>query len=428
MAALIIKTTNQVGKFFRKEVVLMKKLLSIALVAVMLLTVSAVALADDTTVFIPSKLSKLGVDMEAPEFISLSTSNDGSDIVLEFSETPDWGGVNWSEGWENMVFDGDSTYVTSRDGHDKQPGKWAWTSGDVTCDPLTGAMIFAKDVEDVWVDGVKQNFKKGDFVPKAVQGNYHGTGGEYAYMAGKGNVKAEYNLWGHVNYYVVTTDEDYFQTGMEGASTDITYTYYKIPGDSGYYVSSVVTTYPDTDETDIVKVQADWRNDENYSLASYRITYATSETEQYEIIYAPATSSVLQYKYHPNDWSLDTAYVTWFRTDEDADGTADHRYSVPKDAPEMKGIISGVVTPKGKVVVGSPFSVTHYTQDEVVGGFYRKGSLTLVSGSGKKLGNWYKFEGTEDKDGVKTNKTGKQYKNSKYGLKKCTAFPSPRVQ
>ena len=123
MAALIIKTTNQVGKFFRKEVVLMKKLLSIALVAVMLLTVSAVALADDTTVFIPSKLSKLGVDMEAPEFITLSTSNDGSDIVLEFSETPDWGGVNWSEGWENMVFDGDSTYVTSRDGHDKQPGQ-----------------------------------------------------------------------------------------------------------------------------------------------------------------------------------------------------------------------------------------------------------------------------------------------------------------
>jgi hypothetical protein len=55
------------------------RILSLALIVAMLLTVSAVAFADDTTVYIPKKLVKLGVP-DKPHAPKLTTSNDGNDI------------------------------------------------------------------------------------------------------------------------------------------------------------------------------------------------------------------------------------------------------------------------------------------------------------------------------------------------------------
>jgi len=388
------------------------RILSLALIVAMLLTVSAVAFADDTTVYIPKKLVKLGVP-DKPHAPKLTTSNDGNDIELQFGEKVDYAIVNWSEGEELLDVDDTGYAVTSRDGHKLQPGTQAFNSTATYkdedgkthlrfgCDPLTGKII---------------DKATGDIIPTevAVEAGIHVVYGDEAYVAGKGSVRASYARSGHINYIVKTTEEDYFQTGLEGAKSEITYTYYKqkvlrnkntgkTGYESGYYVSTVSATYPAGEEYPcIVKVQADYRNDENNTLASYKITYATSDSETYEITYAPATNTVLQ---------MGSKFYNSIAGVDIPDNTASHQY-----APGV--------------------ALIHRNQDQVVCGLYRKGSLVLCSGSGKKLGNWYKYNGTVNaynipeylKSNAKVNNLGKQYKNSKYGLKKCTSFASPRVE
>ena len=441
----------------------MKKLLSIALVAVMLLTVSA-ALADDTTVFIPAKLSKLGVELEPSYMITLTTSADDDGIEFSFSEKPDWAVVVWPEGSENLDVDDDGSAYSERDGHLRQPGTYSymdtWSKYDAplyyvsdpakaddpstvkqtfdatqwpvpdktdpskqatksrlvwTCDPLTG-LLYNRETDTYYTGAEAQEL-----------GIAHFTGGNYAYYAGKGEWSWEYSRDGQINSATHTINTDYFDTGLEVVKTEIKYSFYKIKvlknkktdkwgSDSGFYVSSVKTSYADSEDSDIVEVETQWRNDDDFSLATYKITYATSETEQYKITYAPATSSTLGYKTNPWDGAHKHATTVY--------NVHGEKITIPADAPDM-ALIGGVYSSKGKRL-GDASYVMHCTEDEVLCGLYTKGSLQLVSGSGKKLGNWYKFEGF-DTSSLK-NKSGKQYKNSKYGLKKCTAFPSPRVK
>ena len=115
------------------------KILSVALVAMMVLSLSAVALADDTTVYIPARLSKLGVDAVVDDFVYPTLSvkmssrvatygnpddptdpcpylaGEDADYLFYFSEKPDWAGATVSSldgGWISIDVD-DSGFGTS---------------------------------------------------------------------------------------------------------------------------------------------------------------------------------------------------------------------------------------------------------------------------------------------------------------------------
>ncbi len=428
-----------------------KRFISAALIAMLLLTLSSAALADDTTVFIPGRLLKLDLP-DRPSAIKLTTTNDKkNNIEFQFSEKPDSAIINWFEGPEIMDVDDSGYYITSRDGHILQPGAVANNSDEkciiypdqsrkgvkilrYTCDPLTGK-IYDRMTDELLTTREAQAL------------GIHTVSGDNAYVATKGNVTATYDRGGKVIEIVLKTNEDYFKTGMEGAEAEITFTYFKQHVlrdkaknkwgyDSGYYVSSVAVNYPAGNY--IARVQTDWRNDENNTLASYRITYATSDKEKYEIIYAPATGSVLQSPVVDltTGETIDTNFRTSFkqRVGYDLNGNPIYEtVTIPANAPDKKidwyydGYTQTPTGTQGTVYVKDAY-IIHHDKDEVLGGFYYRGKTILSAGSGKNLKKWYKWNGTTEVNGVIRNNNGKQYSNSKYGLKPCTSFPSPRVE
>lgn len=263
------------------------RVLSAALAAVMLLSVCALALSEETSVYIPERIAKLGLP-EMPEYITLKTrtesasvysdSDSGSgkiraveegDIALYFSQKPDWAGVIWMDGWETLEVDEDGYAVTNTENHTTQPGIWA-TSGPV--DLVSGLPEWR------WNDG-----------------------GDYAFLAGVGAVVCQYGRSGSINYVEYTVEEDFFRTGMAGASTIIRWEPVKVTNYSArdevqyetstitWYVSCVTATYPAGNA--ITGVRADYRNDARNTLGRYTITYATSDTETYTITYAPAAQN-----------------------------------------------------------------------------------------------------------------------------------------
>ena len=225
-----------------------------------------------------------------------------------------------------------------------------------------------------------------------IDSTIHSVSGDDAFVAGKGPVSVGYGRSGRINYVLLNTETDYFLTGLPGAYTTIRYE--RCDNEPGWYVSSVETTYQKGDY--IAAVQAEYRNDAVNSLGSYRVTYDDGRDGLYTITYAPNSRTVLQ---------VGTNFVTWYRTDTDRDGFPDTLNTVPSDAPTQ------TISKAGGVNV----ALIHHDTDEILSGVYVKGGLTLTSGSGKKLGSWYKDR-------------SKQYPNEKYGLRPCTSFPSPRVE
>ncbi len=374
------------------------RIVSVALAVMMVLSLSAVSLAEPTgTVYIPDRIAKLNLPDRPAYIISLKTHTESAPmfdefgnpvmsttckdrythayvqntgivedavIELQFSKKPDWAGVIWAEGFENLEVDDNGYAVTSMEGHLRQPGTW---SASGPCDPITG------------------------------KPSWHVTGGDYAYMAGKGPVSVQYGRNGHINYVDYTVEEDFFQTGMEGCSTVIRYEPVTIMGDSDpkdakitmWYISTVTATYPAGNS--IVGVSAVYRNDEKNKLASYKISYAASETETYVITYAPSTATLVE-NHMDYKWPMDS------------NPPDDAIVKLPGNAPS-----ENVVDASGKVL----FSVHHYTADEpIYGEYYKNGELKAVTGSGNKINKWYKPG------------HGKEVK----GLKPLSSFKSVRVK
>ena len=521
------------------------RILSVSLAAILLLSVAGVSFAaKDTPVYIPGRVAKLGLP-DMPDYLTLKTKTeravmkdrqgnkiyqtetwsvngvevtfpkydyngnpipvygivDDAKIELQFSDKPDWAGVIWADGYETLSLDESGYAATSMEGHRLQPGINVVKS---YCDPMTGRVL--KKLDD----------------------------GDYAYLAGKDNVTVQYGRSGKVNYVEYTVDQDFFRTGMEGASTVIrwepveiptdcyeeekskicyltwcldpgqtpvngypsvtnpgrtpvesfqtnvwgniainennkvcyclngkmnllptdgscyydpqTYILYdhkgnilavlpaetccddKVPPqpyDPGYnpdtccvqipvickgdavpltvwYISRVTATYPTGNY--IVEVEADWRNDEKKSLASYKVSYEPKKGEIYKITYSPSTTTILENhntgEFYPwiSDGTPSTNLESYIK-----------KASGDREAREFRGVY-----------------LHHYTEDEVLSGLYTSGDTILCSGSGKNLKKWYKYYGTEKlENGIKVNNNGKQVR--KNGLKPCTYFISPRV-
>ena len=399
------------------------RILSVALVALMVMSLSAMALAEDTAVFIPSKLAKLGdvptIDDVEDKVFYLSTKTESvptygnpdnpydpcpilavedADIDLWFTDAngnpfkPDWAGVNWAEGWENLEIDEDGHAQTSMEGHIRQPGTWVWNNPDTTCDPLTGEIVWRED---------------GTPAPDWC----HQTGGDYPYSAGKTyedgtEVKISFGRNGTISSIeYVMPETDFFRTGFEGATTTVKFDRVtvastsatartgKIRRDTYFYTFSVCADYPAGNP--IVRVETEWRNDAKQNLATYRISFAPTENEVYKITYAPNTVTMLENHLYswPSDKNPADAMIT----------------KLPGNMGSMN-IYTDPTDPTSPVLA----SIHHYTGDEVVyGEYYKNGSLKAVSGSGNNLGKWYKPG------------HGKQVKGIKYP---CTYFKSPRVK
>ena len=490
------------------------RFLTLALAAVLLVSVAAPALAaDKTTVFIPHTIDKLGLP-ERPAALSLKTETDravmkdqwgntiyktdkygnivtdyngnyipvyGTDdnavIHVQFSQKPDWAYIVWPEGNENLECDDTGHAEVQTYGHLRQPGTWVWNDPNTVCDPLTGEIIWRRcagqlptvvppcwgtyTYNDVKADAlnVEPAEINADFAgeeapepdvpvdnatalpgttcpqyPDPTGTQYpddtcpyqdyetwyqywlryyqycvapetaHVTGGDYAYMAGKGDVAAQYGRSGKINYIEYTVQKDFFRTGMDGAYTVIRYEPVTLVNyneederqkTTVWYISRVTATYPSGNY--IVGVEADYRNDKPRSLASYRITYETKNNETYKITYSPSTNTMLQAGGEFYDVSSTT-------------------YPSTRIAAGQAGVAQGR---QGKVYL------LHHVEDEVLCGEYYAGNQTLMSGSGKYLKKWYKYYGKGVLNGVVVNNNGRQVK--KKGLKACTSFVSPRV-
>lgn len=354
------------------------RILSVALVAMMVLSLSAIALADDTTVYIPARLGKLGVDYVIDDFqfptlkVKMSSkvamgdpcpylAGDEADYRLYFSEKPDWAGAVVSSldgGWINLDVD-DSGYAVIEGPLHLQPGMWSAGEWEYTAD----------GVNTLW----------------------HVTGGDYPYYAGKDygdySVNVSYYRNGKAYKVVVTLKDsaDFFRTGMEGGVMSITFECVNVQLDSVkpngdlastdvWYISQVSANYPDGNY--IIGVEADYRNDRKANLCSYRIIYAVSEKEIYKITYSPNTTTI----------------------DEST-------YPYTVISPMVPSI--------------RPY-IHHYTADDAIYGEFFKSradwennTKTAVSGSGNKLGKWY------------APGHGKQVRTVK---KSTTSFKSPRVK
>ena len=334
------------------------RIVSVALAVMMVLSLSAVSLAEDeATVYIPNKISKLNLPDRPAYIISLKTHTESAPMVdqfgnpimstycrdrythalvqatgtvedamieLQFSKKPDWAGVIWAEGFENLEVDDNGYAVTSMEGHMRQPGTYVW-------------------YDDA---GVKH------------------TGGDYAFMAGKGPVSVQYGRNGHINYVDYTVEEDFFKTGIEGCSTVIRYEPVTIMGDSDpaakihmWYVSTVTATYPAGNK--IVGVSATYRNDEKNKLASYTISFATSETEVYKITYSP--NSVSMY--------------------EDVSGWPKYYFPVTSNQASLR--------PSKQLAPGIAIH-TYYADTPIYGEYYKNGELKAITGSGDRIDEWFK--------------------------------------
>lgn len=436
----------------------MKKLiriLSVALVAVMVLSLSAVALADTPTVYIPQKLAKLNlnVDIDDFDYPALHTKTNDEVAKLYFSEKPDWAGVSLSSldgGWLNLDVDDTGYAEYDVEGLHRLPGTWG-----------TSIRCVYDEEGNVVVEWPDWMFEYNDFAELEMVTDR----GDSPYRAGKDYgayaVEVGYRRDGSVYELVVTLKDsvDYFRTGMEGAVTKVKFEEvnvrtkcsqdaykadmeqyekdlekYKrdlaaytlaveeweadgkpegkepkeparpvkpsLGGVNVWYISQVAATYPDGNP--IVGVEVNYRNDKKETPYSYSISYATSEIEVYKIKYAAGTSTTLEYH---NPWG----------------GVNDYE-KLPLNKPskymgtyEFQGKYWDPKTEEYKTYTSDAdyYRVYHAADEVLCGEYYRNGALTAVSGSGKKLGNWYK--------------PGHGSQVKKIATKSCTSFKSPRV-
>ena len=355
------------------------KLLCKVIIAMLLLGSIEVSYAEDMAVYIPNSITKLGLP-EMPEYITLKTRTESNRMIdsngneiyqkekikvddeiiedfkyddngnlipvygiiedatiyLQFSKKPDWAGVLWWEGWENLNVDEEGYAETSMEDHVAQPGIWEGSSS------------------------INMVTEKPEY-------------SDYAFMAGVGPVTCEYGRRGTVNYVEYTVKKDYFRTGMEGASTVIRWVpeHIKNYSEENYvkyettttvwYVSSVTTTYPAGNY--ITGIRADYRNDRKNTLSSYTITYAVSDKETYAITYMPNRATIVE----------------------------EHNYGLflPVDS-NLPSMIDYTNDPNTWEEYPSGWYLHHYEADEPIYGEYTVGGKKYVSGSGSNLNKWYR--------------------------------------
>lgn len=170
-----------------------------------------------------------------------------------------------------------------------------------------------------------------------------------------------------------------------------------VPGKDSYvhfyyttwYISQVVTTYPD-DINYIVRVESDWKNNSGQFLWGYKITYATSAKERYKITYMPYTTTILE------DHGTNKFYEWDDPTYPSTDLEAYFEAMGAEDASDYHGMY-----------------LHHYEEDTPIYGEYTDGTLELVSGSGDFLNYWY-----EKGHGARVYKY----------LYPCTYFSTPRYR
>jgi hypothetical protein len=379
------------------------KILSVALVAMMVLSLSAVALADTPSVYIPKRLAKL-VEADLGDYryptlkVKMSSkvalgdpcpyvAGEEADYLLYFSEKPDWAGANVSVldgGWINIDVDETGFGMIEGPLH-RQPGTW-----------ISQVMYCEKDEE-----GNKIAYYDWPAWMFNAQGEWDVDIGDYPYVASKdyGPYTSTVNYQRNGAAYAVTVtlkdSEDFFRTNQEGGVMSITFekvTTETICGrydrkDTFWYVSNVSATYPAGNY--ITAISTDWRNDSKQNLASYKISYAVSDNETYKITYAPNTVTIEQ---------TGPSYAREYLNLAEEYGVCANNY------PSTKW---------GKDENGNGVYWTHYNADEAIyGEYYRNDKLTAVSGSGNKLNKWF------------APGHGKAVKTPKKGT---TSFKSPRV-
>ena len=329
----------------------MVRFLCLLLVLAVMIPAGSVAAEEERTVYIPARIA--GLRWPAlPSYPGLSVRVESvglygnvfdpqnpcpirpaedADIELRFSGRPDWAGVNWSDGYENLVLDDEGNALTSMTNHALQPGFRA-NSG---CDPVTGKLL--------WYD-LKE---------------------EYAFTAGRGPVTVWYSYTGATLMVEYTVQEDYFETGIDGTVTVIRYEpgYYQEDEEGdGYYgfISSVRAAYPAG--SGITGVEAKYRNDTKQALYSYSVTYEAGEGQEYRITYSPENALIL----------------------EDHAGAGTRYYRVGNTGPSVN------LEKDYNVPAFADLYLRRLTADEPIYGEYLvDGVLTGISGSGDKLGQWF---------------------------------------
>ena len=401
----------------------MTRILSVALVAMMVMSLAAVAQAATPSVYIPGKLAKLVdayVDDYAFPTLDITTTalkgnawvkriTEDSVAQLQFFEKPDWAGVNLSSldgGWTSLDVD-ESGYAELAIGElHRQPGMYSWTNSNVTYWDKDCKLRFRNDwTEGKW-EGAK-TFKKDELVPDEYFGWLFGNGGDYPYSAGKdyGNYNVTVNYHRNGAPYQVAVSlkgVDAFETGMEGAVTTITFELVNVQLDSYRYI-----VYTNADG-DVIKHKAPY--------AKYIKNLTFNEDGEVETGY---------YHYDENEilavgplsstdvWYVSSVSATYPEGNPIIAVEADYRNDAKNN---LYGYTISYAVSENEV-----YEITYNTSNTPIFGLYsRNGSYVAVSGSGNNIGKWYKYNGMSS--GKWNN--GKQVKTVKKSIK---TFSSPRV-
>ena len=409
----------------------MTRILSVALVAMMVMSLAAVAQAATPSVYIPGKLAKLVdayVDDYAFPTLDITTTalqgnawvkriTEDSVAQLQFSEKPDWAGVNLSSldgGWTSLDVD-ESGYAELAIGElHRQPGMYSWTNSSVTYWDKYCKLRFRNDwTEGDW-EGAK-TFKKGELVPADKFGWLFGNGGDYPYSAGKdyGNYNVTVNYHRNGAPYQVAVSlkgVDAFETGMEGAVTTITFELVNVELDSYRYI-----TYLNADGKAVRKNGPYTKYIKNLKFDEKGYDHKKGGTAEEGYYYDEDNEILTVGPLSSTDmWYVSSVSATYPEGNPIVAVEADYRNDAKNN---LYGYTICYAVSENEV-----YEITYNIYNSPIFGLYsRNGAYVAVSGSGNNIGKWYKYNG-QDSSGLWNN--GKQVKTVKKSIK---TFSSPRV-
>ncbi len=436
----------------------MTRILSAALVAMMVLSLAAIASAETPSVYIPGRLAKL-VDaaMEDYVFPELVTKGDTKVVDgkiklntegvmhFQFTEKPDWFGASVSSrdgGWIQIDIDDSGYGELDLEGLHRQPGMYSWYNSKVTYWDKYCNLRFRDDwTEGDW-EGAK-TFKKDELVPADKYGWLYGNGGDYPYVGGKDygdySVTVNYQRDGFPSEVAVTLkNTDLFETGIEGAATTITFSMVNVELDSYAALKEVIAEVDDqgkvTNVDNWFKPNNKWIK-VNRDKKTGKVVSVTYMDEDYA--YDRDINKTEAILANMDIWYVSSVSATYPEGNYIVGVEADYRNDAKNNLHQYK--IS--YAPSENEV----YQIYYRTWDSPFYGLYSKnGTVTAVSGSGNNLNKWYKYNGSTvnatvlkrvlNEDGKtysyvevtekKLNNNGKQVKTIKKGI---NSFPSPRV-
>lgn len=429
------------------------RILSVALVAMMVLSLAAVASAETPSVYIPNRLAKL-VDAYVEDYVfpTLVTKGDikvkrdanGKEIAwrlntddgvmhFQFSEKPDWAGAVVSSldgGWINLDVD-DSGYAEMElEGLHRQPGMYSWSNTKVTYWDKDCKLRFRTDWT-AWEGG--PSYKKGELVPKRFYGWLYGNGGDYPYSAGKDygdySVTVNYNRDGSASKVAVSLkDVDLFETGMEGAVSTITFELVNVELDCYKALYQFLGEDPETGVELYKKVKPNNKWVKTIRDEEGNIEYIKYLNEIYDV-YTLSSTDV---------WYVSSVSATYPEGNYIVGAEADYKNDAKNNLSQYKISFAVNETDVAQIYY-KPWDTPFYGQ------YSKNGTVIAVSGSGNNLNKWYKFNGTSEQAEIKkpvkdektgevigytlvtvdkVNNNGKQVKSIKKGI---NSYKSPRV-